>query len=212
MARLYNKTEELRSQHADDSEKARTEKAVWRAAGWDGDAAVWRLEAQVRGSVLEELGARAPHNLQERLDPVWKYAFGDSAKKGPSGWIRLIAPNSANRRERCKLDRRWRTFQTAHFGASSSTPAQRVPGRGSGIKIEQAFGGMLSHLGSSALLNEASSDDAAAEIGAATHAFLNAITSNISPREIAHKLAIVKARFALLAEEPTPQGAARGGK
>lgn len=40
-ARLYNKLEELRSQHAEEAEKCVMEFAAWRAKGWDGDSPVW---------------------------------------------------------------------------------------------------------------------------------------------------------------------------
>ena len=137
-ARLYDKTEELRSQHQPDSHKVLTEQRVWRDAGWDGVSSVWRLEIQLIGKALDEFGVRDPWEALQRLDSIWSYAFGLPGKR--KAWIRMVDPASATRRERRTTDARWLPFQAADFRSGSKAPSQRVDGNHGGAPLEQAVG------------------------------------------------------------------------
>lgn len=146
--RIYDKTEELFAVHGRDSEKTRTELAVYRRAGWDGNAPVWRVEAQFRGTRLRELGAGTPSELLPKLDALWHYVVG--TEEEPAGaWLRFVVPG-ANRIERCPTDPRWRVYQSARF--IGQEPAERVEGSSGGVSIEQMVGDVLSCLSSRRLL------------------------------------------------------------
>jgi hypothetical protein len=125
VARLYDKTEHLRS--GLDDAKADDERSEWRFAGWNGTDAVARLEAQLRGKLLDELELRDPERALERLDAVWSYF----TKK----WIRLVEadkwraerekPKEQRRKDRMPTDTRWRAFQAVVFRVKSD-PAKRL--------------------------------------------------------------------------------------
>jgi len=142
--RLYDKTEELRSQQRPDSAKTRTEQEHWHLAGWDGVAPVWRLEFQLRSAAINELGARDPVALLCSLDALWGYLAGRPREK--EGWLRLTEPDNS-RRERRSIDLRWETFRNAVFDARAA-PCTRSPGNGKGSPLIQTVGNVLSTLGS----------------------------------------------------------------
>jgi len=66
-------------QHGEGSEQTRTECAPYGRAGWDGVSPVWRVEAQLRSRVLEQLSVRSPAELASSLDSVWHYVVGEDA-------------------------------------------------------------------------------------------------------------------------------------
>jgi hypothetical protein len=115
--RVYDKTEELRLAR-NDGDKRDEEHARWRAAGWDGAADVTRVEFQVRGDALKELGLREPRVLLDRLDAVWGYC----TRK----WVRLVRRDTATRRERCHTDARWGVVQRVTFARADGEIATRV--------------------------------------------------------------------------------------
>lgn len=66
MCRMYDKRVELsRSVHHEDDRLA--EESRWRDGGWDGEAPVTRVEFQLRGVVLAEMGLRDP---DAPLEPI----------------------------------------------------------------------------------------------------------------------------------------------
>lgn len=150
--RLYNKTEELMSQHGIDAEKTRTELAAYAAAGWDGRSPVWRLEAELTSESLHALrigetaGAvnmRDPDAAIANLDRLWKYIFGSPDATG--GCLRLALPGSAPRRDRWKTDPRFVAYQKA-FVCNETAPLSRVRGHRGGANMKTALGTLLSHL------------------------------------------------------------------
>jgi hypothetical protein len=153
--RIYDKTEELFAVHGRGGEKTRTELAAYRAAGWDGQAAVWRVEAQFRATSLRELGAGTPAELLTKLDSLWHYVVGHPGEAS-GAWLRLVV-RDANRVERCSTDPRWRAYQEAQF--LGREPAERVEGSNGGVSIEQMVGDVLSCLGSRRSLRAAPKED-----------------------------------------------------
>lgn len=147
--RLYDKTEELRILHAE-TEKQRTEQEHWRRNGWDGEAKVWRLEAQLRGEILDQLEIRDPSVALGKLDEIWRYLWG--APRERRGWLRLADLDGATRRERAPIDPRWVTFQSAVFHERAAAPARRVHAPRGGADPATALGAVLSALGARGLL------------------------------------------------------------
>ena len=149
--RIYDKTEELFAVQGRDSEKTRTEFAAFRASGWDGASAVWRVEAQLRGPVLQELNAGTPEALAKSLDSLWHYVVGSDDVRAVA-WIRLVDRRSSNRIERCQTDERWRWYQSAVF--SGQVAVERVHGSHGGVAPENALGAVLSLLAASSNLRD----------------------------------------------------------
>ena len=90
VARLYNKTLEMRKKPRPYLEK------LHRECGWDGLSDVWRLEFQFRREALRELGIIYFSSLKDSLAGLWTYASND--------WLRLTLPNDSD-----KTQSRWPT-------------------------------------------------------------------------------------------------------
>lgn len=110
---VYNKSAQLRGRSA---ESAAMERAGWAAHGW-GSGDVWRVECRLRGRALTEYGLRDPADLAAQIDAVWRALVTDV--------VRLVALDTATRRERCGLDPRWKAVQGATFVHAASEPATR---------------------------------------------------------------------------------------
>ena len=149
--RIYDKMEELMVVQGKDSEKTRTELAAFKAAGWDGSSPVWRVEAQIRTEVLQQLGAGSPEQLAKVLDSLWSYVVGAQDMQRRA-WLRLVEPGTSTRMERCRTDARWQVFQSARFVGRS--PVERVQGRKGGVAPDNALGALLSLLGASSNLRD----------------------------------------------------------
>lgn len=77
MARIYDKREELRNDRVGDRRMA--EEKRWRAAGWDGRDCITRVEFQIRGEAIRELGVRDPFAV---VEPVYKFeSYVDASGK-----------------------------------------------------------------------------------------------------------------------------------
>ena len=133
--RIYDKTHELAS--LGNIAKAVIEHAIWRQAGWNDTQQVTRVEFQHRGEFVDQIGLRDPAALPERLDAIWRY---------DSTWARLIVPDSATRRHRCKLDPRWLVVQQVVFKHEALPVDRQTLARG-GVSIAQLLGAMRSYLG-----------------------------------------------------------------
>jgi hypothetical protein len=83
MARLYNKLLECRKSGKDYLLE------LWRAAWWDEDTPVWRLEFEFRREVLAQLQLDALPSVLEHLDGLWSYATTD--------WLTLRQPSETDR-------------------------------------------------------------------------------------------------------------------
>lgn len=145
--RCYDKTLEL--QLARSAHKAELEHAIWSRAHWGGGP-VTRIEFQVRGEAIRELGLR---DLREALRPggldgLWAYCAGmPVARPGdtPMGWARLVIPGTSERWSRSTLDPRWRAVQAVIF-SHRAQPLARRRVRGA-ADFATAWGSMLSFLG-----------------------------------------------------------------
>jgi hypothetical protein len=82
-ARLYDKTLEIEMK----SKKFYLHE-LWRAAGWDGEQLVWRMEFQVKRDVLVTLGVLKIKHLLEMQRGLWRYFTED--------WLRLATPSSTD--------------------------------------------------------------------------------------------------------------------
>jgi hypothetical protein len=146
VARVYDKREELQldaSKH-----KAPAEEERWRAGGWDGEDKITRVEFQLRGEALKELGARSldtVHDpatgeiveLQDYLPRIWSTCLQ---------WLRLVQRKTTRTGKplaltRCPDDPRWEILRSASWGYAA--PIRRKRERG-GASSAQALGSMLS--------------------------------------------------------------------
>lgn len=134
MARIYDKRAELADQSP---EKREGEETIWRASGWDGAAAVTRVEFQLRSEALRTFGLVEPERLEGALDPLWQYLTRE--------WLKLIAPTKANR-SKCEADARWKLLQACQFTHASHPAARRFFRRGATAK--HALGTWLSFVAS----------------------------------------------------------------
>ena len=118
-ARIYDKRAQLVALGDDD--RADVERDTWLAHGWTDDAEVTRVEFQLRGEVLAELGDPClrdlPAKMPEQLDRLWSYLS--------TCWLQLIDPDSASRRSRCEIDPRWKHVQGVTFSDRAHDPIAR---------------------------------------------------------------------------------------
>jgi hypothetical protein len=156
--RVYDKTEELRLD-TNDGAKRDEEHARWRSAGWNGVEAVVRVEFQLRGASLKELGIRKPGILLQRLDATWGYCG--------SRWARLVDLSTATRRHRCADDVRWTIVKRVTFERDDARPATRTRNR-SLARARLVVGTALNFAASAGVLRERSLADARAQIAGFT--------------------------------------------
>jgi hypothetical protein len=138
MGRVYDKTLELKQQHAPDSEKTMTEHAAWKEAGWDRKNRVDRVEYELKREALETFNIETGDDLtDDKLRELWAYLTGK--------WLRYN-DGRATRGERCDVDPRWRVIQAVPFATGAAPPLVRIHGRKRGATPEQACGVVLSAL------------------------------------------------------------------
>jgi hypothetical protein len=142
MARIYDKRVELER----DEPRRVVEEARWKHDGWDGETRVSRVEFQIRGSVLDELGIRDPWCMKDvewgvhpktRRDCVVSRkpavdADGVVQSLGDRldwiwmtclNWVRIIAPEETRggnlkRPALLKDDPRWALLREVRFSPS----------------------------------------------------------------------------------------------
>lgn len=157
VARIYDKRQELADKN--DTDKAAAEAGRWRSGGWDGNAPVARVEFQLRGEALRELGARDPDRCEERelgeivdlphyVPRIWRTCLK---------WLRLARRDDQRRqRTRRTVDARWRALYAASFGARDANdlePIRRRRVRG-GATAAQALGALVSCVGAAGKLDD----------------------------------------------------------
>jgi hypothetical protein len=138
--RIYNKSVELSLPGRE--QKLAIEHENWRQNGWDGVSEVVRVEFQCRGTFLDEVELRNPHELEGKLDSVWQNV---------TRWARIIDPTSATRACRCALDPRWQAVAAVVF-RHTSAPVKRRRVRG-GATPEQGLGAVLSRMAATGQLS-----------------------------------------------------------
>lgn len=182
MARIYDKTAELALPGRE--LKRELEFDIWRAAGWDGESPVTRVEFQIRGEALDELDMRDPSKLPGRLNSLWQTGVR---------WMRLVIPDSATRPSRRKLDPRWIAVSTIPFD-HLAPPIKRRRVRG-GATPEHAIGAVLSRLAGSHQLErlELISDDG--EVMDSELAFANSMSDAQAKRYLLRYFRRIGATF-----------------
>ncbi len=137
--RLYNKTKEITK-----SGKVWFH-AVWHRRGFDSGAPVWRLEAQLRGGVLGELGARVDFDhVVSQLDAVWQYVVGAPGEK--RGWMSLRTQVDDPNPSRWPIAPTWHALQSVVF-RSESEPAARAAKKANDVELlRRQISGNLSSL------------------------------------------------------------------
>ena len=152
MARLYDKSTELACPGRED--KREIEHELWRLGGWDGELSMTRVEFQLRSEVLHEMGLRDdPGELEDHLDAIWQRCVL---------WLRIIEPDTATRRKRCKLDPRWEAVTETIF-VHPAEPIERKRRRG-GAKPEHVLGTMRSRQASTGQLGHIELNTADGEV------------------------------------------------
>jgi hypothetical protein len=141
MARVYDKSAELLLPGRE--QKRAIEHAIWRNGGWDGSEQVTRVEFQHRGEFLDEIHLRDVDALVEQLDALWQRDVR---------WLRMVEPESATRRKRCKLDLRWLPVAEMIF-RHPAEPIQRSRTPRGGAPPAQVLGAVLSRLGATGRLH-----------------------------------------------------------
>jgi len=102
LARLYDKTLEIKKSKKDYM------KDIWWGEGWDRKSQVWRLEFQIKRSVLVELGISSFDNLLATLNSMWRYAT--------QNWLRLVLPGEDKTRSRWPDHPLWIELQKVKLG------------------------------------------------------------------------------------------------
>ena len=158
VARIYDKREELVQKGTPD--KRAREETVWMKNGWDGSAPVTRVEFQLRGEALTELGARDPNlcgvhpKTGELLGAKYEMHEFRAAVTLPEyvprlwstclEWLWLGVPEEGVKRSRWKEDARWSVLRNAKWqNEPKGLPIKRVRVRG-GASAAQALGSMAS--------------------------------------------------------------------
>jgi hypothetical protein len=113
VARLYHK------QHQAEQKGLSCFFEVWKAAGWDTETPVWRLEFQFRKSFLKELLIVTPDDLFANLNPLWQYGTGK--------WLRLTTPSEDTNQSRWANHSLWDDLGAVQWtGKLSPTLPTRV--------------------------------------------------------------------------------------
>lgn len=177
MSRIYDKCAELER----DAVRREAEEDRWREAGWDGIEPVTRVEFQIRGAALTELGLRDPDCVLDVVRDESGKPIGqniatvtgddgcerqaslvdrlDAIWKTCLGWIRLVeAQYSRSGRllpvSRLPDDARWSLLRTVRFSdAREPAPLGRFRPR-SCASAAQALGVTLSQAGRDGVLRQ----------------------------------------------------------
>jgi hypothetical protein len=91
---------------------------LWAAAGWDSDQPVFRLEAQFRRGVLDQLGISTVDHLQTNQRGMWRYFSED--------WLRLTIPDDSNKNpSRWPTHPLWNKLATVPWGDQDQPKLKR---------------------------------------------------------------------------------------
>lgn len=105
LCRIYNKTREIKK-----SNKLWFED-IWREMCWNEQKEVWRIEFQIRRSVLKELKINTIEDIKKLLDETWAYLT--------QKWLVMKIKGKDSNSSRWKIDNRWKKIQKAendHIG------------------------------------------------------------------------------------------------
>jgi hypothetical protein len=83
LARIYNKTEEIKTTGKD------WFKTAWFENGWDGKKDVWRIEFQLRREALKELGIDKVEDIKGNEERLWNYLTNNWLKMNDPKWEKI---------------------------------------------------------------------------------------------------------------------------
>lgn len=92
-------------------------KDIWWERGWDRKSQVWRLEFQIKRSVLVQLGVSSFDDLLGTLNTLWEYAT--------QNWLRLVLPGKDKTKARWPNHPLWADLQKADFGRGNQPLLKR---------------------------------------------------------------------------------------
>jgi hypothetical protein len=117
-ARLYNKTLEI------EKSKKFYLHELWKASGWDGKSAVWRLEFELKREVLTQHDLFKFRNVLSNLNGLWSYCTTD--------WLRLTLPQEEDQtRSRWPVHPLWEYLSSVDW----ETPGGELTKRFSNAKL-----------------------------------------------------------------------------
>jgi len=99
MARLYNKSTEIRKSKKDYL------KPLWKEKGWNGESDVWRMEFQMRREFLKLVRLSYPHEITELSPKIWKYLC--------THWLELVTPTNDTTECRWPVTDAWTEISAA---------------------------------------------------------------------------------------------------
>lgn len=145
---------------------------LWRAAGWDGESPVWRVEFSISGEALREFNYETEDHgfgserhtfhelkhLARNIQRLWTYYAGGSyteetrtpkrgllrVKRTQYGWMRAVDPATATRLKRCDVMAWWSVVQEA---CGLHEPARRAAPRPRPI-VERLMAGARGYVAS----------------------------------------------------------------
>jgi len=111
-ARLYNKLIESRLSKKDYLYP------LWKKAGWNDDQAVWRLEFQIKSSILRQFDIVTISDLKEKLPGLWEYCTRE--------WLKLTIPSATDQTQsRWPIHPMWQALSQADWGYRLTEPLYR---------------------------------------------------------------------------------------
>lgn len=99
MARLYNKSTEIRKSKKDYL------KPLWQEKGWNGESDVWRMEFQTRREFLKLVGLSSPYQIAELSPMIWKFLCTE--------WLELVTPTNDKTECRWPVTDEWKEVSLA---------------------------------------------------------------------------------------------------
>lgn len=99
MARLYNKSTEIRKSKKDYL------KPLWQEKGWNSESDVWRMEFQTRREFLKLVGLSSPYQIAELSPMIWKFLCTE--------WLELVTPTNDKTECRWPVTDEWKEISSA---------------------------------------------------------------------------------------------------
>ncbi len=90
---------------------------LWRVGGWDGQAAITRIEFRYTRDFLREFGLTDHYDVLDRLADLWAYSS--------QTWLRYCVPSTDLNRARWTVHPLWLMVQSARFEVLPSCPVVR---------------------------------------------------------------------------------------
>jgi len=101
LARIYEKTLELKQSHKDYM------KEIWEKYGWNTHDSIWRIEYQLRRNFLKQIKTNTIPDIPGNINSIWKYCLHD--------WLRYAVINPNINKTRWKTHPLWEILQKTEF-------------------------------------------------------------------------------------------------